>query len=220
MSAPVILVVESKSELAALFSVALEQRGYRVVVTTKRSTAGDLLMAAQPDLVMAEALVGGGQELEMQAYSSNVPLLLISGHPDMIVRLEGGAIPFLAMPFRLSRMVSEIDRLLAISGAGLGEHSRRFREQFEPGTDEAKRSAREQRQQEPRFFLSEPEDMTAARIKRWRAKAEELRSVADQARTPSARDNFRRAAASYDSLAYRAEEGLVRRTLPPAKHID
>jgi hypothetical protein len=52
------------------------------------------------------------------------------------------------------------------------------------------------------------------RIKVWRARAEELRTTADNFTVPSAQESLRRAAANYDSLADEAEAKLAGRRAP------
>jgi mannosyltransferase OCH1-like enzyme len=42
-------------------------------------------------------------------------------------------------------------------------------------------------------------------VNRWRMKAEEYRAIADQARSPVARDTYESLAESYDSMALHAE---------------
>ena len=57
-----------------------------------------------------------------------------------------------------------------------------------------------------------------ARIKRWRIKAEEVRTVADQFGVPSARESMRRVATNYDQLANDAEAMLEGRPSAPREN--
>jgi hypothetical protein len=61
-------------------------------------------------------------------------------------------------------------------------------------------------------------DVTWDDIKRWRARAAELRAVADQFVVPSSQEVLHRAAANYEQLADNAEARLSRRPLPPGKN--
>lgn len=60
-------------------------------------------------------------------------------------------------------------------------------------------------------------DISWENIRRWRARAEELRAVADQFTIPSAQEGLRRAAANYEKLADHAEARLTDGPLPPGK---
>ena len=55
------------------------------------------------------------------------------------------------------------------------------------------------------------------RIKRWRQRAEELRTAADQFLEPSARESPRRAAGNCEQMADRAEALLDRKREPPTE---
>jgi hypothetical protein len=46
-------------------------------------------------------------------------------------------------------------------------------------------------------------------IRQWRARAEEIRTVADQFSVPSAKDTMQRLAATYERLAAEAEARLI-----------
>ena len=59
-------------------------------------------------------------------------------------------------------------------------------------------------------------DISWENIRRWRARAKELRALADQFTIPSAQDGIRRAAAKYDKLADDAEGRLTGGPPPPA----
>ena len=59
-------------------------------------------------------------------------------------------------------------------------------------------------------------DISWENIGRWRARARELRALADQFTIPSAQDGIRRAAAKYDKLADDAEARLAGGSQPPA----
>jgi hypothetical protein len=60
-------------------------------------------------------------------------------------------------------------------------------------------------------------DVTWDDIKRWRARAAELRAVADQFIVPSAQEVLQRAAANYEQLADNAEARLTGCPSPPGK---
>jgi len=71
----------------------------------------------------------------------------------------------------------------------------------------------------PVIFDTANQQETRDRIKRWRQRAEELRTAADQFREPSAQEPLRRAAGSYDQMADFAEVLLDRKPMPPAERV-
>jgi hypothetical protein len=52
-------------------------------------------------------------------------------------------------------------------------------------------------------------------VKRWRMRAEELRTIADQVRSPARQEMLRRTAQTYDALARGAESRLGKAAGPP-----
>lgn len=53
-------------------------------------------------------------------------------------------------------------------------------------------------------------DQIEEQVKRWRLKAEELRTTADHIENPFAQASFRRMADTYDRLAHQFSENFVR----------
>lgn len=56
-------------------------------------------------------------------------------------------------------------------------------------------------------------------IERWRRRAEELRTMADQFGIPSAQETLRRLASDYEQLADDAEARLAGRSLRPRQDV-
>ena len=54
-----------------------------------------------------------GLELARRATNRNIPILLCSGHPDLIAKLRRFNYPYLSKPFDLDNLVTEAKRILA-----------------------------------------------------------------------------------------------------------
>lgn len=91
-----------------------------------------------------------------------------------------------------------------------GQHERRFRDRLKQERNPERRSILESILVEQEAKLPADRD----RIRQWRMKAEELRTVADQMADSRAQDTLRRTATTYDKLAADAEARLTGQ--PPA----
>ncbi len=113
--APAILVVEDDREICAVVGEFLIGLGYQVSLANDYAAGERILRDSnRPALLIADiALRGGdGTGLAQIARKAGVPVLLVSGEPVAIERLEGGPMPFLHKPFRLADLERELARLL------------------------------------------------------------------------------------------------------------
>ena len=110
-----ILIVEDDGELALVLVQVLEQEGYRVTAASRRVEALAVLRQGGVDLIVADSVLrgGNGDDIAKAAGQSEVPVIMISGEPERIARLRGGAIPFIEKPFRAAALVQLVARLLA-----------------------------------------------------------------------------------------------------------
>ena len=113
-TAPLVLVVEDDFEVQGLIAEFLNQCGYRIAVANELSVGEAILRNTQPALMIADVRVRGGEcfGLLRIAEGMGVKVLLISGEPQSVERLEGGPLPFLHKPFRLADLQREVKRLL------------------------------------------------------------------------------------------------------------
>ena len=109
-----ILLVEDDSDLVAVLIQVLEQEGYRVSAASQRAEARAILRQSDIDLIVADSVLrgGNGDDVAKAAEQRGLPVIMISGEPDRIARLQGGPAPFLQKPFRASTLVQLIAQLL------------------------------------------------------------------------------------------------------------
>ncbi len=112
--APLVLVVEDDSEVRGLIAEFLDQCGYRIAAANERSVGEAILRNTRPALMISDVMMRGGDcfGLLRIAEEMGVKVLLISGEPHRVERLEGGPLPFLHKPFRLADLQREVKRLL------------------------------------------------------------------------------------------------------------
>ena len=110
-----ILLVEDDVDLLNVLTQVLEQQGYRVSTATRRTQARTLLRKGDVDLIVADSVLrgGNGDDVAKAATQRQVPVIMMSGEPERIARLSGGALPFLAKPFRASALVQLVAQILA-----------------------------------------------------------------------------------------------------------
>jgi two-component system OmpR family response regulator len=110
---PLILLVEDEADIRTLLVDFLGQQDYRVVSAVDFPEGNAILRAMCPELVITNVRLpgGDGRELQKQAQTMNIPVLLISAHPQDIA--THGDVAFLPKPFRLRDLGREVERLLA-----------------------------------------------------------------------------------------------------------
>ena len=80
---------------------------FQVEIASNYDDGMVLLKASTPSLLIANVLLpgsGDGLRLAEAAHRLVVPTLLMSGHPEVIAKHEGQGLPFLAKPFRLTKL--------------------------------------------------------------------------------------------------------------------
>jgi DNA-binding response OmpR family regulator len=114
MPGPLILVVEDDQEICSVVGEFLEGLGYGIALANDRAAGERILLDSHPALLIADVVLEGGSVgLTDIARQMDMPVLLISGEPVTIERLEGGRMPFLHKPFRLADLEREVARLLS-----------------------------------------------------------------------------------------------------------
>jgi len=107
---PHVLVVDDQPEVCATVEMALEELGrYRVSCARTGNEALPILDRDRPDLVLLDAIMPGMPALEFALHSTErgIPILVMTGHPDMIKRLDLLGLPYLRKPFHLDQLLVE-----------------------------------------------------------------------------------------------------------------
>ena len=103
---PLILVVEDDADVCTVLCTFLEDIQHHVAVANNLSTGAEILEKLNPDLLIVDIMLqgGNGNDLARLARAKNIPVLLMSGEPQSIERLQEENAPFLQKPFRLSEL--------------------------------------------------------------------------------------------------------------------
>ncbi len=196
-----ILVVEDDRLNAKLLADMLELAGWQVVGPVGRlSEAMDI--AASDDFAAAVLDINlDGEEVFPVAEVLNerrIPFVFLTGNDAKAAKRPFREQPLLRKPFKLAELIDAVARL------------------FTPAKAQRRMAAvpiEKRRSCEPQGKVMEAD--TGARVKRWRDRAEELRTLADQFRNPDQRMTLYRIAETYDSLADAAEAQLGKMPRPP-----
>jgi DNA-binding NtrC family response regulator len=109
-----ILLVEDDADVQSIVSEFLVTLGHRLTCASSAQEAR-LFLASEPvDLALVDCLMSGeqGNSLAEHASKLGVPTILTSGDPDYIETCSNHPFPFLAKPFRLTRLDELIARTL------------------------------------------------------------------------------------------------------------
>lgn len=116
-----VLVVEDEDNIALALDYLLTREGYSHERLATGAGAVDHIRAAQPDLVLLDVMlpeVSGYeicQDVRMDPGLSDVKILMMTARGSAMERRKGlalGADGFIAKPFELSELRSEVKRLL------------------------------------------------------------------------------------------------------------
>jgi two-component system chemotaxis response regulator CheY len=126
-----ILLVDDDPDIRSLTRTFLEHEGYRVYSSGDADRAAQIFSSvAQIDLLITDLYMPGrsGMELafDLKALRKELPVLLISGgQVDGVqkVQLQQDGWRFLAKPFRLPELLSNVHSILAPSDGLLGQQA-------------------------------------------------------------------------------------------------
>ena len=116
-TARTILVVDDEPFICSVIEDALaDWDGTAVTRAEDALSGGRYLKASHFDLALIDALLPGesGISLARRAAQQDIPVILLSGHPAVVEKLERFGCPHLSKPFR-------IDELLAASKLTIAE---------------------------------------------------------------------------------------------------
>ncbi|HTI80279.1 MAG TPA: response regulator [Acetobacteraceae bacterium] len=109
-----ILVVEDESLVRDVIVDALDGL-YRTSHAETAAGAMDCLRAGGIDAMLLDCTLPGGLDpaLVPMADQSGVPVILMSGYPDVMERVPGTGRPYIQKPFSLTVLLDTIERTVA-----------------------------------------------------------------------------------------------------------
>ena len=109
-----VLVVEDEPDLLETATFLLRIGGFDVTPVSSRSEAHAAMANAPFDVVVADSALRGGNvdDFAGAAHSRGIRVILTSGHPDRIIKLENGPFPFIAKPYTANELIALIKSLL------------------------------------------------------------------------------------------------------------
>src|SRR6478609_8909711 len=111
-----ILVVEDDPLVFELVQDALDDV-YRTSRAETAAAAIECLRAGGIDAMLLDCTLPGGLDPHLMptADQSGVPVILMSGHPDMVEQVAGATRPFILKPFSLTALLATIERVVPVT---------------------------------------------------------------------------------------------------------
>jgi two-component system OmpR family response regulator len=108
-----ILVVEDDPLVSEVVIDALED-DYQTSCAETAAAALERLRAGGVDAMLLDCTLPGGLDplLVPMADEAGVPVILMSGHPDMMERVPGVGRPFILKPFSLTSLLTTVQRVV------------------------------------------------------------------------------------------------------------
>jgi DNA-binding response OmpR family regulator len=114
-----ILVVDDEAGIGRFLSIKLGLSGYEVTSTTSGAEAIEMVRVREPDVILLDVLmpdVTGMDVIERVRSWSKVPIIVFTGHPDIIrFALKLGANDHIEKPFNIDLLLNKIKSLLDAS---------------------------------------------------------------------------------------------------------
>jgi len=110
-----LLVVDDVPDICDVVKIGFEARGtYRVFCASNKVEACAALRRG-PDLALLDVLMRDNASGEIAALAGelHVPVLRMTGHPEVMRRSLDQGLPIVMKPFRICELVDTVDRLLA-----------------------------------------------------------------------------------------------------------
>lgn len=109
-----VLVVEDDPDLLETATFLLRIGGFAVTPVSSRGEAHAAMARRHFDIVIADSALrgGNGDDVAVAAHRSGIRVILTSGHPDRIIKLEKGPFPFIAKPYSANELIALMKALL------------------------------------------------------------------------------------------------------------
>lgn len=107
---PRLLVVEDRVEICEVVEIYLKGQGHTVAIANHGTAALRLLESERFDAVIVDVLLPGiaGLDLAKFAELRGTAVIMMSGDPNSIEKLNDGGYPFLQKPFHLAELEAAV----------------------------------------------------------------------------------------------------------------
>jgi DNA-binding response OmpR family regulator len=108
-----ILILEDDPNVSNVYALALQSEGHHVRVYSSFEEARKALRESLPDALLTDVRVGSYNGLQLalifRAMSDQSPIVVVSGHDDLVIQEEARRIPatFLVKPVNLDALRSK-----------------------------------------------------------------------------------------------------------------
>ena len=110
-----ILVIDDNEDILHMLKTMLELKSYKVSIRDNAEDIKETISDVKPNVIIMDMLLSGMdgrdvcRELKKNPSTSNIPLLMISAHPNaQSTCLEAGADYFLSKPFDMNDFFNKI----------------------------------------------------------------------------------------------------------------
>jgi DNA-binding response OmpR family regulator len=110
-----ILVIDDNEDILVMLKTMLELKRYQVSIRDNAENIEETIFNLQPDVIIMDMLLSGMdgrdvcRELKKNPTTSNIPLLMISAHPNaQSTCLDAGADYFLSKPFDMTEFFDKV----------------------------------------------------------------------------------------------------------------
>ncbi|HNO11898.1 MAG TPA: response regulator, partial [bacterium] len=120
---PTVLIVDDSEDMILLLTEVLEDAEYRVVTARNGHEALDMVVQANPDLILLDAIMPNmngyevTQILKTQDKTRLIPIIMLTGLSDLNDKLKGielGVDDFLVKPFNHLELVTRVRSLIRV----------------------------------------------------------------------------------------------------------
>lgn len=115
---PLIMVVDDEVDITETYALFLDLHGYEVVTANTAVQALEVLAQRVPDLIVSDCMmphmdgVEFSRRVKAGAASGQVPIILMSGAPELHDLTSPSYEVFLRKPVLFQRLMQEIERLI------------------------------------------------------------------------------------------------------------
>jgi two-component system phosphate regulon response regulator PhoB len=126
---PLVLVVDDDKDTREMYALVLQLSGYRVVAAPDASSALEIALAQEPQLVITDFMLPGGvsgadlcRNLKQHERTAHVPSLLVTGssrRSDAKLALGAGCADIRVKPYLPDALLRDVQSLTSASSGAL-----------------------------------------------------------------------------------------------------